>query len=121
MVETPTQEHQHFGAKLTIPMAHDTKISAMPSGTQTVLIVDDDPIVLAVAEERLAGLGYDVTTRDQVLGTSQWIVQNRPWVLLLPSLDDREPKFYALPQPAPPPKDGDNRGPQRYQAPGTDA
>jgi CheY-like chemotaxis protein len=83
MVETPTQVHQHFGAKLTIPMAHDTKISAMPSGTQTVLVVDDDPIVLAVAEERLAGLGYDVATRDQVLGTSQWIVQNRPWVLLL--------------------------------------
>jgi hypothetical protein len=38
-----------------------------------------------------------------------------------PSLDDREPKFYALPQPAPPPKDGDDPGPQRYQPPGTDA
>jgi hypothetical protein len=38
-----------------------------------------------------------------------------------PSLDDREPKFYALPQPAPPPKDGDEEPAQRYQPPGTDA
>jgi CheY-like chemotaxis protein len=55
----------------------------MPDASQTVLVVDDDPIVLAAAEERIAGLGYEVITRDQVLGTSQWIVQNRPWVLLL--------------------------------------
>jgi len=55
----------------------------MTDPNKTVLVVDDDPIVLAVAEERLAALGYSVTTRDQVLGTSQWIVQNRPWVLLL--------------------------------------
>lgn len=50
---------------------------------QTVLIVDDDPIVLAVAEERLKKLGFEVTTRSQVLGTSQWIVQHKPWLLLL--------------------------------------
>jgi len=50
---------------------------------KTILIVDDDPIVLAVTEERLSALGYDVTTRDQVLGTSQWIVQNQPWLVLL--------------------------------------
>jgi hypothetical protein len=37
------------------------------------------------------------------------------------SYDDRERKFYALPQPAPPPKDQDDPGPQRYQPPGTDA
>lgn len=55
----------------------------MSNPNKTVLVVDDDPIVLAVAEERLGALGYTVTTRDQVLGTSQWIVQNRPWVLLL--------------------------------------
>lgn len=55
----------------------------MTDAARTVLIVDDDPIVLAAAEERISGLGYDVTTRDQVLGTSQWIVQNQPWLLLL--------------------------------------
>ena len=38
-----------------------------------------------------------------------------------PSLDNREPKFYALPQPAPPPKDGADPGPELYQPPGTDA
>lgn len=55
----------------------------MPNGRRTVLIVDDDPIVLAITEERLTALGYEVTTRDQVLGTSQWIVQHQPWLLLL--------------------------------------
>jgi hypothetical protein len=38
-----------------------------------------------------------------------------------PSLDAREPKFYALPQPALPPKDHAEPGPQLYQPPGTDA
>jgi two-component system, response regulator PdtaR len=55
----------------------------MPEDRRTVLVLDDDPIVLAVAEERLINLGYDVATRDQVLGTSQWIVQRKPWLLLL--------------------------------------
>lgn len=50
---------------------------------RTVLVVDDDAIVLAVAEERLAKMGYEVTTRSEVLGTSQWIVQHKPWLLLL--------------------------------------
>jgi CheY-like chemotaxis protein len=50
---------------------------------KTVLVVDDDPIVLAVTEERLTKMGFDVTTRSEVLGTSQWIVQNKPWLLLL--------------------------------------
>jgi hypothetical protein len=35
-----------------------------------------------------------------------------------PSLDDREPKFYAMPQPAPPEKEAPAQGPQFYQAPG---
>lgn len=55
----------------------------MADAPRTILIVDDDPIVLAVTEERLVSLGYTVTTRDQVLGTSQWIVQNRPWLMVL--------------------------------------
>jgi hypothetical protein len=38
-----------------------------------------------------------------------------------PSLDEEEPKFYALPQPAPPPKDLDRPPPQIYRAPGISA
>jgi len=38
-----------------------------------------------------------------------------------PSLDDREPKFYALPQPALPPKDLIQPPPEFYQPPGRDA
>jgi hypothetical protein len=38
-----------------------------------------------------------------------------------PSLDDREPRFYALPQPALPPKDQLDPPPQLYKPPGTDA
>lgn len=39
-----------------------------------------------------------------------------------PSLDDREPKFYALPQPAMPPKDRLPDAPaQQYEQPGQDA
>lgn len=37
------------------------------------------------------------------------------------SLDDRETMFYALPQPALPPKDRDGNGPMRYQHPGVEA
>jgi hypothetical protein len=38
-----------------------------------------------------------------------------------PSLDDREPMFYAQPQPALPPKDYAEPPPQLYQPPGRDA
>jgi hypothetical protein len=38
-----------------------------------------------------------------------------------PSLDDREAKFYALPQPALPPKDRNDPPAQVYQPPGQDA
>lgn len=38
-----------------------------------------------------------------------------------PSLDDREPKFYALPQPALPPKDRNEQPAQRYVPPGRSA
>ncbi len=39
-----------------------------------------------------------------------------------PSLDELEPRFYAQPQQALPPKDhADDPGPQYYQPPGQDA
>jgi hypothetical protein len=37
------------------------------------------------------------------------------------SYDDREPKFYALPQPAPPPKDLPGPPPELYKAPPSEA
>lgn len=49
----------------------------------TFLVVDDDPIILAVVQERLTGLGFEVTTRDQSLGTSTWVLQHRPDFVLL--------------------------------------
>jgi CheY-like chemotaxis protein len=49
----------------------------------TVLIVDDDPIVLEVTRERLEGAGYTVHTREEALGTSQWTAEFHPDVILL--------------------------------------
>ncbi len=37
------------------------------------------------------------------------------------SLDDRDPKFYALPQPALPPKEQPGEGPRMFSGPGRDA
>jgi DNA-binding response OmpR family regulator len=48
-----------------------------------ILVVDDDPIALEVARERLIRLGFDVTTRSESLGTTGWILQNRPDCVLL--------------------------------------
>jgi len=49
----------------------------------TFLVVDDDPIALQVARERLEKLGFTVTTRSQSLGTSAWIMSERPNFVLL--------------------------------------
>lgn len=51
--------------------------------TPLVLVVDDDPIALEVARERLLRLGYQVNVRSQALGTSQWIADHRPDYVLL--------------------------------------
>jgi len=47
------------------------------------LVVDDDPVALEVARERLQALGFEVSTRDQALGTASYIVQHRPDFVLL--------------------------------------
>lgn len=49
----------------------------------SVLIVDDDPIVLEAVGGILDRAGYQVTTRVQALGTSQWIAQHQPDYILL--------------------------------------
>jgi two-component system response regulator PrrA len=50
---------------------------------QTVLVVDDDPVTLEVARERLERAGYTVVVRDVAIGTSEWIVEHAPDVVLL--------------------------------------
>lgn len=49
----------------------------------SVLVVDDDPIVLEVTRARLERAGWAVTVRDQALGTAQWIATHRPEIVLL--------------------------------------
>ena len=48
-----------------------------------VLVVDDDPVSLEVTRERLLRMGLDVVTREQSLGTSRWIIENQPDLVLL--------------------------------------
>jgi CheY-like chemotaxis protein len=55
----------------------------MNSDKITFLVVDDDPIALEVARDRLVKLGFNVTTRGQSLGTSAWIMTERPNFVLL--------------------------------------
>ncbi|MFW6067906.1 MAG: response regulator [Myxococcota bacterium] len=52
-------------------------------GALRVLVVDDDPIVLEVARERLERMGHQVTTRDRSLGTTQAILADPPDCILL--------------------------------------
>ena len=48
-----------------------------------VLVVDDDPVILALTEAVLQGLGHEVITRDRALGTSAAIFDERPEVALI--------------------------------------
>jgi len=45
--------------------------------------VDDDPAALGLARKRLEVAGYEVHTRETSLGTSQWISEERPDLVLL--------------------------------------
>ena len=49
----------------------------------SVLVVDDDPIVLEVVKERLESIGYEVHVREEALGTSQWTAEFHPDIILL--------------------------------------
>jgi CheY-like chemotaxis protein len=48
-----------------------------------VLIVDDDPVILHLAEAVLQGLGHEVTCRDKALGTTSVIYDEQPDVALI--------------------------------------
>ena len=78
-----------------------------------------------VAEPRAYVLPWDRTSAEQLQQALREAEQKGSGVQMRlpfePSLDNLEPKFYALPQPALPPKDHLEPPPQFYQPPGRDA
>jgi hypothetical protein len=80
-----------------------------------------------VAEPRGYVLPWSRTTAEQLQAAERQAEQQqgggtvRMRLPFEPSLEDREPMFYAQPQPAPPPKDLADPAPQIYQPPGRDA
>jgi CheY-like chemotaxis protein len=71
--QTPSRAHRAEARPLSTPGGR----------RKLVLIVDDDPIVLEVTKERLENLGVQVATRSESLGTSSWILENKPDFVLL--------------------------------------
>ncbi len=48
-----------------------------------VVVIDDDPTVLEVAQATLEQMGHETTTRSSALGASAWILAERPDVVLV--------------------------------------
>ena len=75
--------------------------------------------LVGVAEPRAYVLPWDRNSAEQLQKALREAEQNRSGVQMRlpfePSLDDREPKFYALPQPALPPKDQPHPPAQLYE------
>jgi hypothetical protein len=71
-----------------------------------------------VAEPRAYQLPWSRDLAEQLQAAQREAESNRSQVQMRlpfePSLDDREPKFYAMPQPRLPPKDLDPSAPQFY-------
>ena len=93
-------------------------------------LVEDEAIYLwlqlpDVAEPRAYVLPWDRGSAEQLQRAMREAEQNGGGVQMRlpfePSLEEREPKFYALPQPALPPKDLIQPPPEFYQPPGRDA
>jgi hypothetical protein len=93
-------------------------------------LVEDEAIYLwlqlpEVAEPRAYILPWDRARAEQLQQAMREAERSGSGVhMRLPfesSLEDREPKFYAQPQPALPPKDLTQPEPQLYQPPGRDA
>ena len=57
--------------------------SRVTTGSTKVLVIDDDPIVLEVVRERLEGAGFVVVVRDEPLGTTNVVRDERPDIVLL--------------------------------------
>jgi DNA-binding NarL/FixJ family response regulator len=48
-----------------------------------VVVIDDDPVVLAVVQATLEDMGHEVVTRSTALGASALILRERPEVVLV--------------------------------------
>jgi hypothetical protein len=103
------------------------------AGEATVLgssTVEDEAIFVwlqldGADEPRAYRLPWDKRTAEQLQEAARSAAEQQTALRMrMPfekSLDDREPRFYALPQPALPPKDGSDSPPIRVPTPGTDA
>jgi CheY-like chemotaxis protein len=65
------------GAKMPLAMKKPR------AAQRRILVVDDDPIVLEVVRARLESVGHEVHTRENAIGTTQWVAANRPDFVLL--------------------------------------
>ena len=78
-----------------------------------------------IAEPRAYVLPWDRLSAEQLQKALRQAEQNGSGVQMRlpfePSLEERAPKFYAVPQPALPPKDLVQPEPEFYQPPGRDA
>ena len=48
-----------------------------------VIVIDDDPIALDVAEASLHDMGHDVIRRSSAIGASAWVLRERPDFVLV--------------------------------------
>lgn len=55
----------------------------VPTPRAKVLVVDDDPVILEIIQEVLEKEGYKVETRQEALGTAQWVAREQPDYILL--------------------------------------
>ncbi len=64
-----------------------------------VLVVDDDPVILALTEAVLKGLSHEVITRDRALGTNVAVIEAGRVLLpeSAPWLDDFLNEILAFP------------------------
>jgi hypothetical protein len=80
--------------------------------------------IAGIVEPRSYVMPWDRELAEQLQSAVETAEANGNGVRMVapfePNLDTREPKFYALPQPALPPKDFEPRGPMVYNHPGTE-
>jgi hypothetical protein len=78
-----------------------------------------------VKEPRAYQLPWDRRTAEQLQAAARAAAEQQAALRMRlpfePSLDDREPRFYALPQPALPPKDAPTAPVRIVLLPGSDA
>jgi hypothetical protein len=106
------------------PVALEWWLSKAPSATVLGFTARENEAIYLwlqlaeVPEPRAYALPWNRDLAEQLQTAQREAEQNQSQVQMRlpfePSLDDREPKFYAMPQPALPPKDGQREAPQFY-------